>query len=166
VTRRRAIPLALAAVLLTAQTAGAQDVPIPDAGAWKMVRHAPPAPDPPCFARIEGPEVNTSLLLTRTGAPIVTLGKGGEWSFPVHEAAITASVDGGPAIQLKATLGINLVLIPPSPELTQQLHAAQVIDWTLPFGHFRGRVAGYDAALAAIRQCIAAREGASAQPKV
>jgi hypothetical protein len=155
------MPLALAAVMLTAPMAAGEDVSIPDAGAWKMVRHAPPAPDPPCFARIEGPDVNTSLLLTRTGAPIISLGKGREWSFQVQQVAVTASVDGGAPIPLTATLGINLVLIPPSPELIEQLRRAQVLEWTLPFGRFRGRVAGYDAALAAVKQCVQARDGAS-----
>jgi hypothetical protein len=152
--------------MLTSWTAAAHQVPIPGAGAWKMVQHAPPLADPPCFARIEGPDLNTSLLLTRAGAPVISLGKGNEWSFEVQSAAITASVDGGPPIQLKATLGINLVMIPPSPDLMQQLLHAQTIDWTLPLGHFRGQVAGYDAALAAVRQCVAARDGASAKPQV
>jgi hypothetical protein len=150
--------------MLTAPMAAAQDVPIPEAGAWKMVQHAPPVPDPPCFARIEGPEVNTSLLLTRTGAPVITLGRGREWSFQVQSAAIAASVDGGPPIPLTATLGINLVLIPPSPELAQQLHHAQAIDWTMPFGHFRGQVAGYDTAVAAVKQCVQARDAALVKP--
>lgn len=154
---RRSVTLSLCsalAVVLCAAGARADVAPpgqpIAHAGQWRLMGPADPAP---CSARLPGAEIDTVLLINKDGA-LVLVGGRGDWELAVSEQTITLQIDKLPPADVKAELGVNLVLAPITDgALLGRLRHAHQLSWTLPMGHFSADVTGLGAALDAAKAC-------------
>jgi hypothetical protein len=145
--------LALLAVPSLAWSQG-PETPIHGAGAWKMTT----VPQSGCFARLQGPQVDTMLAIGRDNDMTIGVGRQ-DWTLPNGQEAATLRVDSGPPHALKANPVGNLAIaLVTDPGLTKALRNAKRIDWTLPNGKFTAEVTGLGAAFDAILACTKANE--------
>jgi hypothetical protein len=164
--RARAFPLNNAAAALDAvarcagqQTLAEQDdqppEPIRGAGAWRLMVTMPGVPERACAARIAGDQIDTVMLLNKDG-DLVLIGGHNDWASWGDDAALRLSIDGGPPLAMPAkTLNNLIVTLVTDPDQLRRLRTARTLDWTLPTGHVRGKVAGLGAALDAMKACRA-----------
>lgn len=154
-------PASAAAAFVLAAGPAAAD-PIGDT-AWSLRVVAGNPTSPPCVARIQGPDVATSLIQNRSGRPVLLIARP-EWSGS-GKVAIAFSIDGAPAVMVEGAAAKTLILPPLlAPTVFERLTTARSIEWTLPGGRYRGDVAGLDQAWAALRACNAKAAAAAPQP--
>jgi hypothetical protein len=143
---------AFAALALLATPAGAAEDGTPIAGAWRLIRRLPTPDHPVCLARVAGVEANMDLLLNNDGVPVLIAARP-EWrSAGPIEIALT--IDDKRAQKLTAQSAPPLVLVLLSDaKVVERLRQARSLTWSLPFGRVRTDMAGFDAALAAVKAC-------------
>jgi hypothetical protein len=129
---------------------------IPGGGAWRLLVTLPGLTERICSARVAGPQIDTILLLNKTG-DLVLMGGRQDWATWAAAVPIDLSIDGADPVHLDGDTVSNLItVLIKDPELVRRLREARVLDWTLPTGHVRGDVAGLGAALDAMKACKAA----------
>ena len=145
---------ALAHFATSAGAAGAAEDGTPIAGAWRLIRRLPTPDHPVCVARAAGAEANMDLLLNNDGVPVLIAARP-EWrsAGPIE---IALSIDDKRAQKVTAQSAPPLVLVLLSDaKMVERLRQARSLTWSLPFGRVRTDMAGFDAALAAVKACQA-----------
>lgn len=108
---------------------------------------------PACRARIKGPDLNSTILENNAGRPVLLLARS-DWEAFGGRMEITLSVDGGPAQKMDGRpLGPIVAVGIVDPGMEESLGRARQIEWTLPIGRFRGDIAGFGEAWAALKTC-------------
>jgi hypothetical protein len=124
---------------------------IPGAGDWRLADSSQPNG---CSARLEGPEVDTMLIVNKDDKLILAAGRA-DWDSPATGEDITLKVDDGTPTTVHADALQSLVLVLVSDEpLMASLRKAHRLTWTLPNGHFEAIVTGLGAAFDAARACM------------
>lgn len=141
------------------QTLAAQDdraaEPIAGAGAWQLMVTMPGVPDRACAARIAGDQIDIIMLLNNDG-DLVLVGGHNDWATWGGDVALQLSIDGASPLTLTAETINNLIMTPVTdPDQLRRLRSAKTLDWTIPTGRVRGKVAGLGAALEAMKTCKA-----------
>ena len=137
--------------LASAQQPGPEQ-PIPNDGAWRLSRVAGSG----CFARLQGPQVDTLLAVNRDGKMVVGAGRS-DWKLPNGQEDLLLQIDGGSPYPIKASPIVNVVFgVVPDQAMTAALRKAQHLSWTMPAGRFNADVAGLGTAFDAILACTAA----------
>jgi hypothetical protein len=125
--------------------------PIPNAGGWRLTV----VPQSGCFARLQGPQVDTLLAINRDGKMVVGAGRP-EWKLPNGQEAVTLRIDDGSPYPMMASPVGNVIFgVVTSGAMTNALRNAQRLSWTLPAGRFDADIAGLGVAFDAIRACTA-----------
>jgi hypothetical protein len=138
-------------VLAVAQQPGPEQ-PIPNDGGWRLSRVAGSG----CFARLQGPQVDTLLAVNKDGKMVVGAGRP-DWKLPTGQEDLLLQIDGGSPYPIKASPIVNIIFgVVPDDAMTSALRKAQQLSWTMPAGRFTANVAGLGTAFDAIRACTAA----------
>jgi len=105
-----------------------------------------------CAARLVGSEVDTTLMLNRSGQLILVAGRS-DWRASGPEQ-VSLRIDDFELDHLQANAFNNLVLVLISDEaVVKRLMAAKELYWTLPSGKYRAMISGLGDALEWVRQC-------------
>jgi hypothetical protein len=129
--------------------------PIAGAGAWRLMVTMPGFPEPACAARIAGNQIDTIMVLNNHG-DLVLIGGHNDWATWGGDVPLQLSIDGEQSHVLTASTLNNLIVAQISdPDDVGRLRAAKTLDWTIPTGHVRGKVAGLGVALDAMEVCRA-----------
>jgi hypothetical protein len=153
----RIVAAAIALILLgapalaIAQQPGPEQ-PIPNDGGWRLSQVA----NSGCFARLQGPQVDTLLAVNRDGKMVVGAGRP-DWKLPNGQEDLLLQIDGGSPYPIKASPIVNVIFgVVPDAAMTGALRKAQHLSWTMPAGRFNADVAGLGTAFDAILACTAA----------
>ncbi|HYD11980.1 MAG TPA: hypothetical protein VEC11_03955 [Allosphingosinicella sp.] len=154
ITRLRPTMLALTAACgAAAAPAAPQAQPMPGAPDWQLSDRLEGVVGRTCMARSSGPDANMRLLLNESGVPVLIAARP-DWRNESREAEVGLSIDGAAPARLQGFILANLVLVKiEDGALLQRLRGASAIEWTFPFGRFRVNIAGFGAALDALRAC-------------
>ncbi len=105
-----------------------------------------------CAARLAGSEVDTMLMLNRSGQLILVAGRS-DWRASGPEE-VSLRIDDFELDHLRANAFNNLVLLLISDEaVVKRLMAAKELYWTLPSGTYHATVSGLGDALGWVRRC-------------
>lgn len=108
---------------------------------------------PACRARIKGPDLNTTILENNGGRPVLLLARS-DWEAFGGRMEISMSVDGGPPQKMDGRpLGPVVAGGVVDAALEAGLGRARQLEWTLPIGRFKGDIAGFAEAWAALKTC-------------
>jgi len=141
--------------------------PIPLAGEWRLSATLPGVTGSACTARINGDQVDTILMINRSGQLLLVAGHNG-WAAWGGELDVSLQIDGDTPDKLKAFSFNNLVMTEVTNEtVLLRLRRARTLDWSLPLGHFHAAVSGLGIALDAVKACQGGQsDGGSAKPHV
>ena len=107
-----------------------------------------------CAVRHRGSEVDTMMMLNRSGQLVLIAGRSG-WHGAGSET-IAMRVDRGPIDRIKADAFNNLVMVRISSLATlKRLERAKNLLWYMPTGEYHTEVAGLDGALKWLYRCEA-----------
>ena len=144
-----------AGVATLAQDPEKPAVPIPGGGKWTLNVRLAGVPTRACSARLPGDQIDTMLSLNKAGKLILTGGHP-DWTIGTGDTTFGLSVDGAPAVTLKAGLLDNIFLSSiHDDKLVERMRHAKTFDWIFPKGRIHSDVTGLGAALDAIRKCRA-----------
>jgi hypothetical protein len=139
--------------------------PIPGAGKWMMVQDLPFNQSPPCVARLEGPEINTTLILNKDGK-LILIGGHGDWSMGTGEIHFQLRIDDDPPRVMQGSLLNNIILAPVfDDKLAARVARAKTLSWEASQAGIRTDVTGIGIALDAVRACVARQKAAQATRK-
>ncbi len=139
--------------------------PIVGAGKWMMVQDLPFIARPPCVARLEGSDINTSLMLNKDGK-LILVGGHEDWSMGTGEVHFQLRIDDDPPRVMQASLLNNIMLAPIFDEqLAARLARAKTLSWEASQARIRTDVTGIGIALDAVRACAARQRAAQAKQK-
>lgn len=107
-----------------------------------------------CAVRRHGSDVDTMMMLNRSGQLVLIAGRSG-WQGAGPET-IAIRVDRGPIDRLKADAFNNLVMVRiGSRAILKRLERAKNLLWYMPTGEYHAEVAGLDGALNWLYRCEA-----------
>jgi hypothetical protein len=133
------------------------DVPVAGADRWVLEDKLPGADR--CSVRANGADIDTMLMLNRSGKLILVAGHA-DWARPLTSIEADLQIDQDPVLKLQANTFTNLVLAPLSDEQTARLRSAHTLSWHLPWGDYRSEVSGLGLALDALAACQARKHPA------
>jgi hypothetical protein len=128
-------------------------VPIAGAGDWKLVARLPGTNN--CSVRVNGPEVNTSMMLNGDGELILIAGRP-DWAFSGQGVKASLAIDGGPPTEEAGYVLTTIAMFKVTGAQIRQLMAATDVDWKLPWGVYHAKVNGLGVAYSALKACHAA----------
>ncbi len=133
--------------------------PIAGAGAWRLMVTMPGVAQRACAARVAGDQIDTIMLLNNDG-DLILIGGHNDWATWGGDVALKLSIDGSAPVDMMANTVNNLMMTRiTDPDQLRRLRTARTLDWTIPTGHVRGKVAGLGRALDAMRACRSRSEG-------
>jgi hypothetical protein len=133
-----------------AQSLADAPTPIAGAGGWKLGRNV--SPTHACMAIANGADVDVMLMLTQTGATLLSAGSNG-WNATAASIQATLQIDDTPPLPLKFSQMANMVLLVADDALVPRLRGATTLTWHLPSGDYRATVTGLGIALDALATC-------------
>ena len=141
--------LLAAPTLAVAQQPGPEK-PIPNDGGWRLSHVAGSG----CFARLQGPQVDTLLAVNRDGKMVVGAGRS-DWKLPNGQEDLLLQIDGGSPYPIKASPIVNVVFgVVPDAAMESALRKARKLSWTMPAGRFTADVNGLGTAFDTIKACL------------
>ncbi|WP_442678776.1 hypothetical protein ACSBM8_14860 [Sphingomonas sp. ASY06-1R] len=130
-----------------------------------MVQELPFGSPPACAARLEGAEINTTLVLNKDGK-IILFGGHPDWSMGTGDAQYNLVIDQDPPRVMQASLLNNIFLSPFFDDrLAARLARARTLQWETSQARIRADVTGIGVALDAVRKCNADKNAARATQK-
>lgn len=128
-------------------------MPIPG-GDWTLYETLPAQPGRACVAEIKRAEDIITLMYAGPGKLALTW-KNLKWNFQPHPYEAQISLDGGPALKVRAlSVDTFLEIALTDGDVVQQLRHAETLDWISPPLLTSSNVKGFGAALDAVDHCL------------
>jgi hypothetical protein len=128
-------------------------MPIPDGGDWAIYETLPAQPGRACVAEIKRADDIITLLYNGPGRLALTW-KNLKWNFQPRGYEAQISLDGGPALNVRAlAVDTFLEMALTDSDVVQRLRHAETLDWISPSLLTRSNVKGFGAALDAVDRC-------------
>ncbi|HCT06788.1 MAG TPA: hypothetical protein DIW86_15620 [Pseudomonas sp.] len=108
-----------------------------------------------CVVHILGPEIDTMMVYNERKELVLIAGNMG-WKLVPEKLSLQLSIDGSTAIpqEPRTNASGHLVeILLGDGETLHRLRNADMLEWIMPEGHFRGPVSGFGVALDALTKC-------------